>query len=933
MRPMLAAALLTSSALTVPAWAQTTATPPAAEQVPGSNPVDGVPDEQPGETIIVTGTRAANRTAADSAVPIDVISSEQLTTSGLGETNKILNQLIPSFNFPQPSINDGTDVIRPATLRGLNPDQTLVLINGKRRHTSALLNINGSVGRGAAAVDINTIPALAIERVEVLRDGASSQYGSDAIAGVINFQLKRGTNTGTVAVSYGKYVTQLEDVGRLTGLQTNAAGQPFFDPADGRALAGDYEGERRARDGDLWTIAANIGIPLGPEGYLNLTGEYRDRDNTNRAGFDPRPNYNRPGAGFDARELTFDRLNFEFGDPRVEDYNLFANAGLPLGAVELYAFGSYSRRDGLSAANFRQSSSGNNRDYSAISPSTTPSTANFVPLRADGFLPAIATDYEDYAGAIGVRADVAGFSADLSAVYGHNGFDYRTVNSLNTSFGPQSQQSFDSGGLRFGQTTVNLDLGREFDLGFARPLTFSFGGEYRDENFKIVPGELQSYAAGPFFVAARVTSAANCTTLGGVPNTTTGVCSFPGRAALVGAQGFPGFPVSAATDRSRDSVAGYVELDTDIFAGFTVTAAGRYERFSDFGDTLNGKLAARYELVDGAAIRGSISNGFRAPSLQQQFFTTTSTNFISGVPVEISTVAVDSPVAQALGAKPLEAEKSVNISLGAALNPFRGLSITADIYQIKIKDRIVLTENLGAAATGLLAADQTAVNTAVKAILDANGFQSVGAARFFINGLDTTTRGVDIVGVYRFGLGGLGRWSLTAAYNYNQNKIDRRLDALGPLAQIPRLVLFGRLEGIRFTDGQPEDKLVLSADGTVGAFGISARTTRYGEVISPGATVPITEPTSLTALGPDDLRLAPKWITDLELRYTFKEHATFAIGANNLFDVYPTRRPTGLRPASVGGSYPVDAYYQPYSTFSPFGFNGRFLYGRFTAQF
>jgi iron complex outermembrane receptor protein len=188
------------------------------------------------------------------------------------------------------------------------------------------------------------------------------------------------------------------------------------------------------------------------------------------------------------------------------------------------------------------------------------------------------------------------------------------------------------------------------------------------------------------------------------------------------------------------------------------------------------------------------------------------------------------------------------------------------------------------------------------------------------------------VAAYRFGLAGFGNWSLTAAYNYNENKIDSRLNALGPLAQIPRLVLFGRVEGIRFTDGQPEDKLVLSSEGSIGAFGITARTTRYGEVIAPGATVPIAEPTSLTALGPDDLRLRPKWITDLELRFTFKEHATFAIGANNLFDVYPTRRPTGLRPA-VGGSYPVDAYYQPYSTFSPFGFNGRFLYGRFTASF
>jgi len=905
MRRSLAATLLATTVLATPALAQTAATPAPTPVAGTASPQEGVPNDDPAETIVVTGSRAANRTAADSAVPIDVISSESLGTSGLGEVNKVLNQLIPSFNFPQPSINDGTDVIRPATLRGLNPDQTLVLVNGKRRHTSALLNINGSIGRGAAAVDLNTIPSIAIERIEVLRDGASSQYGSDAIAGVINVQLKRAVNTGRVQVSYGKYVTQLEDVGQLTGLRTNAAGQPFFDGTDSRTLAANYDGERRARDGDLWTFGANIGLPIGPDGYLNISGEYRDRDNTNRAGFDPRPNYNRPTAAFDPRELTFDRLNFQFGDPKTEDYNVFLNGGVPLGAAELYAFGSYAHRDGLSAANFRQSSSANNRDFSVIAAGTTPSAANFVPLRPDGFLPAISTDYEDYAGAVGIRADVAGFKADLSVVYGHNGFDYSTVNSLNTSFGPATLRNFDSGGLRFGETTVNLDLGRAFDVGLAKPLTLSVGTEYRRDNFKIVPGQLESYAAGPFFVAGQ-----------------------PGRQALVGAQGFPGFPASAATDRSRDSVAGYVELDTDVFDGFTVTAAGRYEHFSDFGDTLNGKVAARWEFVEGVAVRGSVSNGFRAPSLQQQFFTTTSTNFIGGFPVDITTVPATSALAQALGARQLDAEKSFNVTGGVALSPFRGFNLTVDYYRIAIDDRIVLTENLGAAGSGT-----AAVNAAVGRVLATQGFNSVGAARFFINGLDTTTQGLDAVATYRFGLNALGNWSLSAAYNYNKTEIDRRLNDLGPLAQIPGLILFGRVEGIRFTDGQPRDKLVLSADGTLGAFGITGRTARYGRVIAPGAAFPIADPTSLTALGPDDLILRPKWITDLEVRYTFKEHATFAFGANNLFDVYPTRRPTGPRPAAVGGSYPIDAYYQPYSTFSPFGFNGRFLYGRFTTSF
>jgi iron complex outermembrane receptor protein len=923
----LSLALTASSlALAMPAAAQSTATPPVIDPVEGATAQDAVPDESPENTIVVTGTRAANRTVADSAVPIDVISSEALASSGLGETNKILNQLVPSFNFPQPSIADGSDVIRPATLRGLAPDQTLVLVNGKRRHVTALINVNGTVGRGSAAVDLNAIPALAIERVEVLRDGASSQYGSDAIAGVINIQLKRANHGGRATVSYGKYVTTVDNVPQLSGLVLTG-GQPAFDTTDARVLAASYSGERKARDGDLWTLGANIGLPIG-QGFINLTGEYRDRDNTNRAGFDPRVQYNRPTAAFDPREASFDRLNFELGDPRTEDYNFFVNAGVPIGAFELYGFGSYARRDGLSAANYRASNSANNRDFSVLAPGATPNATNFVPLRPDGFLPAIGSKLTDYSVAVGIRGDIAGFKADLSGVYGNNKFDYRTENSLNTSFGPASPRSFDSGGLQFGQFTANFDLSQEFEMGLAKPLTFALGGEYRDENFKIRPGEAASFAAGPFFVPSQVTTAANCTTLGGNFTPATNVCAFPGRGALVGAQGFPGFPTSALTDASRNSYAGYVELDTDIFDGFTVTAAGRYEHFSDFGDTLNGKLAARFELIDGFAIRGSVSNGFRAPSLHQQFFTTTSTNFIAGLPVDISTLPVSSAAARALGSQPLKPEKSLNYSFGATANPFRGFNLTADYYHISIDDRVVLTENLGAAGSGT-----AAVNTAVKAVLDANGFQSVGAARFFINGLDTTTKGFDIVGTYRFGIAGLGNWSLSAAYNRNDNSIDRRINALGPLAQIPNLILFGRVEGIRFTDGQPKDKLVLSADGSVGPVAISARTTRYGRVTAPGAATPIANPLSVTDAGPDDLILRPKFVSDLELRYTFKEHATFAIGANNLFDVYPEAFPRGNRPTSVGGQYPVSNYYVPFSTFSPFGFNGRFLYGRFSAQF
>ena len=937
-------ASLSPLALAAPSLAQEAPAQPATRPAAAPPvPADEINDQN---TIIVTGTRRTDRTLADSPVPVDVISGESLTNSGLTEVNKALNQLVPSFNFPQPSIADGTDVLRPATLRGLSPDQTLVLINGKRRHVSALLNINGTIGRGSAAVDMNLIPTLAIERIEVLRDGASSQYGSDAIAGVINVRLKRANNGGRATASYGKYITTLEGVRNFDGLQVNASGQPILDPADSppspsRYFLADSDGERKARDGAITTIGANIGLPIG-SGFVNLTAEYRDRNATNRAGFDLRPNYV-PSNGlpaFDPRELTFDRLQFKFGDAKTEDFNFFVNAGVPIGDFEAYAFGSYGKRDGLSAANYRPANAAANRNFATISPSTSPNNGNFVALTPDGFLPLIDTDLQDWAGTVGLRGELSGWKTDLSLGYGHNQFAFTIRDSLNTSFGTASQNTFDAGRLDFGQWLANLDFSKQFEVGLASPLLIAAGAEYRNENFKITPGELQSYALGPLFRAAFVTLAPNCTAEGGVFNAVTNVCSFPGRQAPAGTQGFPGIPPASATDESRSSYAGYVEFDGEIFDKFTATVAGRFEHFTDFGNTVNGKLALRYEVAPGYALRGSISNGFRAPSLHQQFFTTTSTNFISGVPVDISTVAVKSAIARALGAEDLKPEKSVNLSFGATANPFRGLSITADFYQIKISDRVVLTENLTATrgplgqplfATTIIGGTTFSGNPvggAIATILNNGGFNSVGAARFFINGLDTTTRGLDLIGTYRFTTSSLGKWNLTAALNVNKTKIDKRIDALGSLASVPGLVLFGREQGLRFTRGQPRNKVVLSADGEIGNFGVTARTTRYGKVLAPDAASPLApNQADLEAIGPDDQKLSPKWITDLEIRHRFFDRFDLAIGANNIFDVYPDRRRFGKRPD--GERYPQNFQYIPYSGGgSPFGFNGRFIYVR-----
>ena len=677
-------------------------------------------------------------------------------------------------------------------------------------------------------------------------------------------------------------------------------------------------------------------IPIG-QGFVNLTGEYRNRNDTNRSIQDLRPQYNKPGATFDARELTFDRLSFKFGDPETQDFNLFLNAGVPLGGLELYAFGSYSRRDGLSAANYRPA--GNiatlgfnaNRDFSAIAPNATPTAANFVPLTPDGFLPYIDTTTKDWSGTTGLKGEIAGWNSDFSIGYGHNQVDFATKNSVNTSFGPQSQRDFYDGRLAYTQYQANADFEREFEVGLAAPLSFALGAEYRHENYEITPGELQSYGVGPLFQPAFQTTAVGCTTAIGVYNGTTGVCSFPGRQAAAGASGFGGLAASSATDASRRSQAIYAELDGDLFKGFTAQVAGRYEHFSDFGSTTNGKIALRYEFTPGYAIRGSASTGFRAPSLHQQFFTNTATNFVSGVAVDISTVAVGSPVAVALGAQPLQPEKSRNLSIGATANPLRGLNFTVDYYTIRIHDRIVLTENLNASRNSVGLPTGGDPGFTIATILNANGFNTVGAARFFINGIDTTTRGLDAIATYRWHAGSFGNWSLTAAYNHNKTKIDKRLQPLS--TTIPGLVLLARQEGLRFTDGQPKSKIVLGADGDIGKLGITARTTRYGKVIALEGTLPLApNAASLTALGPDDQILSAKWITDLEFRYKLLPHVGIALGANNLFDVYPDRRPYGIRPD--GGNYPQQFQYIPYAaSASPFGFNGRFLYGRLSVDF
>lgn len=848
-------ASLSPFAFAVPAQAQDQTAPPVQDSAPAQ-----AQDEQRGEgTIIVTGTRRTDRTVAESPVPVDVIGSEAITNTGYTEVNRILNQVVPSFNFPQPSVTDGTDVLRPATLRGLSPDQTLVLVNGKRRHPSALLNMNGSVGRGSAAVDLNTIPPLAIDRIEVLRDGASSQYGSDAIAGVINIQLRRRPG-GRAQVTYGKYITSLEGVPVVSGVARGTNGEPVLD-ADGNFVLIEEDEDREARDGETTTLAATYGFQIGASGYLNVTGEYKDRADTNRSGYDPRRQFPTISGASDPREFTFERLSHRYGDAETKDVNLFVNAGTDITeAVEFYAFGSYGKREGESAGFYRRAIDARNRNYSA-------STTTFVPFYPEGFLPLITSDIEDYSLAAGLRGDVGGWNWDLSHVYGHNAFDFGVANSFNTSFGEASKTEFDAGGLGFGQHVTNLDFQRDLGVTFVKQLSLALGAEYRRENFDIVAGELQSYAGGPFVAFG----------------------------APAGAQVFPGFRPENEVNAKRNSKAVYAELDADISDMLTAQVAGRFEDYSDFGSTFNWKLAGRFAPIDWGALRGSISTGFRAPSLHQQFYATNSTNNVNGVLLEIGTFPVSHPVALALGSKPLEPEKSLNWGVGATLTP-GNFNLTIDYYNVSIDNRIVVTEVLQGAA--------------VQQLLNDAGFNNISSARFFINGIDTRTRGLDIVSTYSLRGTDAGNFQFTAGYNRNRTKITDR----AVLPTLPGLTLFGRQSSLQLTHGQPRDKVNVGVDWDLGMFGATLRSNRYGRVLVPGANAAT------------DYDLQPKWVTDAEFRVKPLQMLELAVGANNLFDVYPTRAPWG-------GAFGVTGAFFPYSQFAPFGFNGRFLYARASVEF
>ncbi|HXG44841.1 MAG TPA: TonB-dependent receptor [Gemmatimonadales bacterium] len=673
---------------------------------------------------VVVGSRARHTAAEELAVPVDVFTADQIAEQGTTETSQILQSLAPSVNFPRQSVTDATDIARPFTLRGLSPDHTLVLINGWRRHQTAVLNTFAyGMGAGSSGVDLNSIPSGAIERIEVLRDGASAQYGSDAIAGVVNLVMREGRFDPFLKVDAGRYVTD------------------------------DYPD-----DGTTVDINGGIGLGVG-RGSLSLFGQFLQRDPTNRAWPDT---FVTAGTGLNdivnprngriiQKRNPVPQPVHHWGDGLERDAQTFANFRLPLnpaGTTELYSFGGYSHRVGTGNGFWRYHDS--DRNWPEIYPF--------------GFLPEFRPDVEDYSAAGGMRTRVGGWSLDFGASFGANRFDYNLRNTLNASLGPcldtpcapgldgvlgtaddpgiPNQTRFFAGRLRRTEFLAGLNLSRPLAVGLEEPVNLALGAAFRRETYAIRAGEFASWVAG-----------------GHLAQDSSGPA--PGGSSV-----FQGFSPSDATDEDRTNFGAYADLEARLTRQVLADVAGRFETYSDFGERVTGKLALRYQPTPRLVLRGALSTGFRAPGLAQSFFSHRTTNVIGGQFVEVGNFPVDHPAARLFGAKPLKEETSVNLSAGFAFTPRDNLTITVDYYRITIDDRILL---------GATFADSVS-----EAILADSGFGSIDGVQFFTNGLDTRTQGVDVTADWRVPVGAEGTLTFTAGVNYTKNEITR----VGPLPRI-----------------------------------------------------------------------------------------------------------------------------------------------------
>ena len=838
------------------------------------------------DEVVLVGSRNKNRTVANTPVAVDIIDISELTSvSPQVSINDILNFVAPSFTSTSQTISDGTDHIDPAALRGLGPDQVLVLVNGKRRHKTSLVNVNSTVGRGSVGTDMNAIPSFSIKRIEILKDGAAAQYGSDAIAGVINIVLK-------------------DAVGLSLQMNTNAN------------VGSETNDQRGGFDGEGFQLDANYGVRLTEDGgFINFTGSVSTREPSRRAGFSGYSgsifngansvewvgfnsgqgsditqyslsdiqffaqgvehfdlalkndisaatsmaelqsllNFNTTDAELGVRGLDRTDFNMRVGQSQLRSGKFFANMELPLTEdLEFYAFGGLSYRNGNAGGFYRRPDQ--SRAYTGL-------------YRA-GFLPEINSDVKDKSAAFGIRGKQGEWDVDFSNTWGENSFGFNISNSVNATLLSGSPVEVNAGGFSASENTTNVDLSRFYEDKF-QGMNVAFGAEYRLENYQIFAGQDESW----------MTYDINGDEWNGDPALQ--VKDFFGRGRPGGIQVFPGFRPGNERNAFRNSYSAYADVEVDFTEEWMVSGALRYENYSDFGSTLNWKLASLYKLTDNVNLRAAASTGFRAPSLQQLNFNTISTNFINGDPVEVLTASNDSPEAQAVGIPQLTQEESFSTSFGVTAKiPEANLTLTVDAYFIAIEDRVTLTGNFNLPSS-----------------VDAS------KARFFANAIDTETTGVDVNISHRATI--LGNVALTTDLAFAYAKTEQVDDIHASVLLADQLdTYFGERETYFLELASPRVKGNLSHTLKGDNWSVFLRNSYFGSVFNPDGA---------------HQEFAGKVLTDLSFGFDVTENLTFTVGSSNIFDVYPDPTPAGLTSGNQ--------FIYPRVT-SQFGINGRTAFAR-----
>lgn len=847
-------------------------------------------DAAAAQSIVVIGTRRTDRTVADSASPIDVISAADLTTQPTANLLDSVRNLVPSFFVGQNSISDASTFVRAPSLRGLPGDQLLVMLNGKRYNRSALVQVynGGDTGLsfGSQGPDISAIPAIAIKGLEVLRDGATAQYGSDAIAGVLNY-----------------------------GLRDNG----------GFELIGRY-GQFYAGDGRSYQIAGNAGLK-SDRGFINVSAEYNNDGRTSRG-------VTRPiAARFAAENPSLaDKLPFYplpaqiWGNSPSEGWKAVVNAAYDVtDNSKVYAFGNFAHSKAEQSFNFRSSYQGSSTFeyddgsgtlktgtiggrsffqapyYNTQCPAGNPTCPaggyvqdgnvfNLTSIYPGGFTPIFVGKTDQAYGTVGWKGKTdSSFTWDLSASLSRNSLDLSMYNSISPSFGKASQTSFEFGKLIQKEFDANLDLTYAVDAGLASPITFSGGAEYRRETYTSTEGDFQSYGAGPYAIAHDLYAET-------APGS--GIYTPTGQQTAVydpAASGYGGTSPKYAGTNHQSSYGVYVGAEADVTKQLTLGAAGRYEHYDSFGGRFVYKFNGIYHVTDEFALRGTVGSGFHAPTPGQNNTAVLTTNFLAGNSVQVGTFPVTSDVAKYFGSKSLKPEKSTNFGFGFVFQPSPALTLTVDAYQIKVTDRIFISKSFVVGASDIAALPELA---------------SVGVGgnvQYFTNSLDIRTRGVDVVGSYRTDLAG-GKLNLTLAYNYNKNKVTKFDPAAIGAAQI--------------TDAEnlaPKSRLNLQGNWTMGNLSIGAAGRYFGKW--------------QTATDYPGQVFGAKVTADMDVSYTFMDNFTLTVGGNNIFNTKPDRlKATPDNPIYTLTNSTADGQLYPRNG-GPFGFNGGFWYVRVRVKY